>query len=129
MDGSNTVTEEIRVSVRSAYVESQSSPDDSYYFFAYEVTITNEGDVTAQLLTRHWIISDGDGHETEVRGEGVVGEQPTLGPGESFRYTSFCPIESPVGSMRGTYHLVRDDGRGLDAAIAPFTLAAPNSLN
>jgi ApaG protein len=123
------VTEGIRVSVRSAFVPERSNPHDSYYFFAYEVTIANDGDEPAQLTTRHWIITDSDGNVEEVVGDGVVGESPYLGPGESFTYTSFCPLRTEMGTMHGTYGMVRPDGRGFDAAIPKFTLVEPYTIN
>jgi ApaG protein len=123
------VTEGIRITVRSFYVAEQSAPRAHRYVFAYKVRIANEGDVTAQLRTRHWIIRDAEGHVDEVRGEGVVGQQPTLRPGESFEYTSHCILRTPRGSMQGTYQMRREDGRALDAKIAPFELALPHTLN
>ena len=129
MHGSHAVTEGIEVTVRSGYVESQSNPEESTYFFAYEVTIENVGEEDAQLLSRHWIVTDGGGEERHVRGAGVVGEQPLLEPGEVFQYTSFCPLETPVGSMSGSYQFKREDGTTFDAFVAPFTLAMPNILN
>ena len=126
---SEAVTEGIRIEVRSAFVPERSNPNDSYYFFAYEVTITNEGDEPARLLTRHWIITDGGGNVDEVVGEGVVGETPYLAPGESFSYTSFCPLRTETGTMHGTYGMVRPDGREFDAVVAPFTLSEPYLIN
>jgi ApaG protein len=119
----------IGVSVRTAYVAAQSAPDDARYVFAYTVTITNQGSVPARLLTRHWIITDGNNKVHEVRGEGVVGEQPHLEPGASFEYTSGTLLETPVGSMQGSYQMVADDGTEFDAEIAAFTLAIPRTLN
>ena len=129
MHGSHAVTEGIEVTIRAGYVESQSNPEESTYFFAYEVTIENVGDTDAQLVSRHWIVTDGTGEERHVRGAGVVGEQPLLEPGEVFQYTSFCPLETPVGSMLGSYRFKRADGTFFDAIVAPFTLAMPNMLN
>lgn len=123
------VTEGIRVTVRSFYVAEQSAPRAHRYVFAYKVRIANEGTETAQLRTRHWIIRDAEGHVDEVRGDGVVGQQPTLRPGEHFEYTSHCVLRTPRGSMEGTYHLQREGGGGLDAKIAPFELALPHTLN
>ena len=119
----------ITVHVETNFVAEQSSAEDSRYVFAYTVTIRNEGPTAATLLTRHWIITDADGNENHVRGDGVVGEQPHLRPGEGFRYTSGAMIETPVGSMHGSYQMVDDSGRSFDAPIAPFTLAAPGTLN
>ena len=104
-------------------------PTARHYVFAYHVTIANEGAVTAQLKTRHWIITDGEGNVQEVRGPGVVGEQPRLKPGEQFEYTSGCVLPTPNGSMRGTYQMVTDSGEEFDAEIAPFPLALPYALN
>ena len=126
---SEAVTEGIRISVRSKYVPERSNPSGSSWFFAYEVTMSNESDEPVQLLTRHWIITDGDGAVEEVVGEGVVGETPTLEPGESFTYTSFCPLRTESGTMHGTYGMVRPDGRTFDATIAPFTLTEPYTIN
>lgn len=114
---------------RSTYVADQSAPSDSRYLFAYTITIRNTGEIPAQLLSRHWIITDGGGHEQQVRGEGVVGEQPRLEPGQSFQYTSAAMLETPVGSMHGTYQMVTDEGVQFDAIIDPFGLAVPSSLN
>jgi ApaG protein len=121
------VTQGIRVEVASAYVAERSSPELDEYFFAYTVRISNLGATTVQLLTRHWIITDGEGQVQEVRGPGVVGEQPVLGPGESFQYTSACPLGTPHGSMCGSYEMLREDGVRFDAAIAPFDLRMPQS--
>jgi len=126
-----TVTDRYRldVSVKTAYLESQSTPDAGRYVFAYTVTLTNNGDVPAKLMTRHWIITDANNQEQEVRGDGVVGEHPYLGPGMSYEYTSGTVLETPVGSMRGSYQWVADDGTEFDAPINPFTLATPRTLH
>ena len=126
---STAVTRGIRVTVESQYVPEQSMPRASHYVFAYHVKISNEGTETLQLKTRHWIITDGNGDVQEVKGDGVVGEQPVLGPGESFEYTSGCVLTTPSGSMRGTYQMHRQNGEWFDAEIAPFPLALPYSLN
>jgi ApaG protein len=126
---SDTTTNGIRVQVEARYLPEQSSPRDNQYLFAYRIKISNEGGETAQLISRHWIITDADGHVEEVQGPGVVGEQPVLGPGGSFEYTSFCPLRTSVGTMHGTYQMVRANGDGFDAVISPFTLATPNALN
>ena len=123
------VTHGIRVSVESQYVPDQSSPRARRYVFAYTVRIQNEGSEPARLRSRHWIITDGDGRVEEVRGPGVVGQQPFLRPGEHFEYTSGCVLQTPRGQMRGTYQMVRDGGEAFDAAIAPFDLMLPHSLN
>ena len=123
------VTEGIRVAVTTQYVPQQSLPQAKRYVFAYTVKIVNEGTQTAQLKSRHWVITDGNGKVEEVRGPGVVGQQPTLRPGEHFEYTSGCVLETPRGSMHGTYQMRRTDGQQFDALIARFDLALPFSLN
>jgi ApaG protein len=122
-------THKIAVKVATAFIESQSDTEQSRYFFAYTVTIQNEGEVPAKLLSRHWIITDSNGKVQEVRGAGVVGEQPYLKPGEGFQYTSGTMLETPVGTMRGSYQMIADDGTEFDAEIKPFTLAAPRVLH
>lgn len=119
----------IRVDVETAYVEEQSDPQDGRFVFSYTITIRNEGPTPARLLTRHWIITDANGKVQEVRGDGVVGEQPYLKPGQGFRYSSGAVIETPVGSMQGSYQMVDDDGSQFDAPIAPFRLAIPGVLH
>jgi ApaG protein len=126
---SNTTSHGIRVSVKSEYVPEQSSPKSHRYVFAYTVRIANEGQGPAQLRSRHWIITDGAGKIEEVRGPGVVGQQPLLRPGEHFEYTSGCVLGTPRGEMRGTYQMHRPDGTTFDATIAPFSLGLPYSLN
>jgi ApaG protein len=126
---SDTITRGIRVQVESFYDEDRSSPQESYYFFAYQVTITNLGEETAQLLSREWTITDANGQEQKVQGPGVIGEQPVLAPGDSFEYTSFCPLSTPVGTMHGSYRMMTGAGDSFDAEIAPFSLAVPNSVN
>lgn len=122
---SSALTDGIRVTVQSLYLPDQSMPENAQYVFAYTVAISNEGPATAQLRTRHWVITNGKGEIEEVAGDGVVGEQPRLAPGESFQYTSGCVLSTPVGTMHGTYQMARDDGGSFDAAIAPFALASP----
>jgi ApaG protein len=122
---STAVTEGIRITVRSQYLPDQSSPQDDRFVFAYTVKIANEGGSTAQLRTRHWVITDGRGVIEEVRGDGVVGEQPRLTPGQTFQYTSGCVLQTAVGTMHGSYRFFRDDGSWFDATIAPFSLASP----
>ncbi len=119
----------IRVDVETAFLDEQSEPRDNRYVFSYTITIRNEGAVPARLLTRHWIITDSNGKVQEVRGPGVVGEQPYLKPGQGFRYSSGAVIETPVGAMQGSYQMVADDGAHFDAPIAPFRLAMPGVLN
>ncbi len=126
---SDTTTRGVRVEVRTEYVPERSSPSDAQYFFAYRIRISNLGDETVQLLSRHWVISDGEGNTEHVRGPGVVGEQPVLEPGEAFEYTSFCPLRTPIGSMQGTYRMVTAGGSAFEAEIAPFSLAVPTALN
>jgi ApaG protein len=119
---SEAVTNNVRVEVESQYAPERSQPFQNQWFFHYTVRISNEGDETVQLLSRHWIITHGSGHIEEVKGPGVVGEQPVLAPGESFEYTSRCQLTTPKGSMRGTYQMVTEDGAHFDVEIAPFTL-------
>jgi ApaG protein len=126
---SNAITNGIRVTVSSNYIPAQSAPKARRYVFAYSVRIANEGTEAAQLKSRHWIITDGNGKVEQVRGPGVVGEQPMLKPGEHFDYTSGCVLETPRGSMEGTFQMVRSDGTEFDATIAPFALMLPYSLN
>ena len=126
---SNALTQGIRVTVSSNYIPAQSAPKARRYVFAYTVRIANEGTEAAQLKSRHWIITDGNGKVEQVRGPGVVGEQPMLRPGEHFEYTSGCVLETPRGAMEGSYQMVRANGTEFDAAIAPFALALPYSLN
>lgn len=117
------------VEVLTNYIDYQSDPGSERFVFSYTITIHNRGSSPAQLLTRHWIITDANGQVQEVRGDGVVGEQPLIGPGESFRYTSGAVLDTPVGSMHGSYGMMGDDGNAFDAMISPFTLAAPGTLN
>ena len=119
----------IRVEVDTSYLEDQSDPKERRYVFSYTITIRNEGSVPARLLTRHWIITDSNGKVQEVRGEGVVGEQPYLKPGQGFRYSSGAVLETPVGAMQGSYQMVSDDGEQFDAPISPFRLAMPGLLH
>ena len=119
----------VRVRARSRYVAEQSQPDAERFVFAYTITISNEGSLPARLLRRHWIITDANGQNREVRGDGVVGEQPRLQPGESYSYTSGSLLETPVGSMRGSYQMVADDGHHFEALIPAFTLAPPGALH
>ncbi|MGD9387591.1 MAG: Co2+/Mg2+ efflux protein ApaG [Gammaproteobacteria bacterium] len=119
----------IRIEVETAYLDHQSEPDEGRYAFAYSITIHNEGPVTAKLLSRHWIITDADGGVQEVRGEGVVGEQPMIRPGEHFHYTSGAILPTPVGSMRGAYTMIDASGHEFEAPIAAFTLARPGALH
>jgi len=126
---SDATTRGVRVQVKSAYIPERSSPKECRYFFAYKVRISNVGEDTVQLVSRQWIITDQDGDVETVRGPGVVGEQPVLAPGQSFEYTSFCPLTTPIGSMHGSYQMVSASGETFDAEIAPFSLAVPTALN
>jgi ApaG protein len=125
MHTSEAVTRGVRVRVRCEYAPERSTPAASQWFFVYTITIANEGDETVQLLTRHWMITDADSHVHEVQGSGVVGEQPVLPPGESFTYSSGCPLGTPFGVMEGTYQMVTAGGEAFDVRIAPFTLSEP----
>ena len=120
---------DIRIQVSTSYVDDQSEPTSDRYVFAYTITIANSGSVAARLISRHWIITDANGKVQEVNGDGVVGEQPHLGPGEVFRYSSGAVLETPVGAMQGLYRMEADGGVNFDAPIAPFTLAVPRLLN
>ncbi len=126
---SSAVTDGIRVDVRSAFRREQSDPGKGRWLFSYTVEIANEGEQSAQLLSRHWVITDATGNREGVVGDGVVGHQPHLAPGERFEYTSFCVLQTPHGSMRGTYRMVRSDGTSFDARIAPFPLVVPGAVN
>jgi len=126
---SEAVTRGIRISVETQYDPTRSSPQQSQWFFLYTIRITNEGPVTAQLMTRHWIITDATGHVEEVKGPGVVGEQPVLAQGQSFEYTSGCPLTTPFGSMRGSYQMTTADGEQFDAEIAEFILREPHAMH
>jgi ApaG protein len=120
---------EIRIEVATNYVVDQSEPDVGRYVFAYTITIENLSDVAAKLLSRHWVITDANGKVQEVSGDGVVGEQPHLNPGESFRYSSGAVLETPVGAMEGSYRMEADNGTNFEAPIPPFTLAVPGVLH
>ena len=123
------MSHQINIGVETTYIAEQSEPAADRYVFAYTVTITNAGSIAAKLINRHWVITDANGKVQEVRGAGVVGEQPHLKPGESFRYTSGTVIETPVGSMQGDYEMLADDGESFLAPIAPFSLARPQVLH
>ena len=126
---SEAATRGVRVHVRSEYAAERSQPARNQWFFLYTVTITNEGPEPVQLLTRHWIITDGAGQVDEVKGPGVVGKQPTLASGEYFEYTSGCPLSTPFGIMEGTYQMITGSGERFDARIAPFTLSEPYTVH
>ncbi len=129
MKNDATQDSQIRIGVETNFISGQSDPSRKRYVFAYTITIENIGSVAAQLLTRHWIITDASGQVQEVKGNGVVGEQPHLAPGDSFRYTSGAVLETPVGTMQGTYHMVTAEGSRFEAPIAVFRLAVPNVLH
>jgi Uncharacterized protein affecting Mg2+/Co2+ transport len=129
VSAAGTTTRGLRIQVDPHYLAEQSDPAQSHYLFAYQVTISNEGEQTVQLLSRHWVITNGESRVEEVRGPGVVGQQPVLEPGETFRYTSGCPLDTPVGTMHGSFQMRTATGEVFDAAIAPFRLARPGVLN
>ncbi|MGA8891286.1 MAG: Co2+/Mg2+ efflux protein ApaG [Anaeromyxobacteraceae bacterium] len=126
---STATTDGIEVSVASEFRPDRSTPAQGRYLFTYTVRIVNVGSSPARLMSRHWIITDARGEREEVRGEGVIGQQPHLAPGQSFQYTSFCVLRTPLGQMLGTYTMSRDDGTRFEADIAPFALAVPAALN
>lgn len=123
------LTRSIGVRVESHYHSERSRPADKHWFFSYTVRIANEEPQTVRLLSRHWVITDAEGEVQEVRGPGVVGEQPQLSPGQSFEYTSFCPRPTSFGTMHGLYQMITDAGETFDAEIAPFALGEPYSIN
>jgi ApaG protein len=122
-------TFDIRIQVVTDYIDDQSAPESDRYVFAYTITIANNGEIPARLISRHWVITDANGKVQEVTGDGVVGEQPHLNPGEEFRYSSGAVLETPVGAMQGLYRMEADNGVNFDAPIAPFTLAVPGVLH
>ena len=117
------------ITVRPQFLPEHSNPDEEQFVFAYTVTIRNTGEATAQLVSRHWIITDGNNRIEEVKGDGVVGEQPVLQPGEAYEYTSGCPLPTPFGSMKGSYLFVAEDGTRFEAAIPEFVLSTPRTLH
>jgi len=121
--------EQIRIDVDTMYIEAESEPEADRYVFAYTITIRNESEAPTKLLARHWVITDGNGKVQEVRGDGVVGEQPRLNPGEGFQYTSGAMLETPMGTMAGSYRMVTDDGDSFDAPIPEFLLSTPRTLH
>lgn len=125
----STKSHDIRVQVATRFLDEQSHPTQNRFVFSYTVTIRNRGETPAKLLSRHWIITDGNGKVQEVRGDGVVGEQPWLRPGDEFEYTSGAVLETALGTMRGSYQMLADDGTSFDAPIAPFTLSVPRTLH
>ena len=120
---------DFKVEVATRYLESDSSPDEDRFVFAYTITILNQGDTPARLLTRHWVITHGNGRKQEVRGDGVVGKQPRIKPGEGYQYTSGTILETPMGTMGGSYQMVTDDGQEFDASIPEFLLSTPRTLH
>jgi ApaG protein len=129
MSRSEAVTDGLRISVESRYSAEHSRPSANQWFFLYTIRISNEGAETCQLVSRHWIIRDATGRVEEVRGQGVVGEQPVLEPGDSFEYTSGCPLQTPFGSMEGSYQMVTEGGAHFDAEIARFELREPGAIH
>ncbi len=131
-DGAHTseaVTRGVRVSVKARFSQARSEPLRNLWFFLYTIEITNESSDTVQLISRHWTITDADKIVEEIRGLGVIGQQPTLNPGESFEYTSGCPLKTPFGTMHGTYQMVTTGGDRFDANVAPFTLSEPYTIH
>lgn len=124
-----TVEAKFRISAAVEYLPEESTPEKSHFLFAYQISITNEGTSTAQLMNRHWIITDANGRTEEVRGMGVVGLQPKINPGHSFSYESACPLPTPSGSMYGSYHFVDEQGDSFNVSIPEFYLIAPNALH
>jgi len=124
---SETVTRGIRISVETEFLDDESN--EQQYVFSYHITITNEGNEVVQLMSRHWIITDANNHVEEVKGPGVVGYQPILKPGESFDYTSYCPLKTPIGTMHGTFQMTTDKGELFDAHISPFRLNLPHMVH
>lgn len=120
---------QVDVSVVTRYLPDQSQPEHDRFAFAYTITVQNNGELAAKLLSRHWVITDGDGHVEEVRGEGVVGQKPLIAAGESHTYTSGTVMTTKVGTMQGTYQMLADDGKHFDAVIKPFRLAVPGALH
>lgn len=120
---------QVDVSVETRFLAEQSQPEHNRFAFAYTITVQNNGDLPAKLLSRHWVITDGDGQVEEVRGDGVVGQQPLIQPGQSHTYTSGTVMTTKVGNMQGTYQMLAEDGKRFDAVIAPFRLAVPGALH
>jgi ApaG protein len=129
MFSSEACTRGVQVKVQSTFVPDRSEPHNNRWFFSYHVRIANLGDTVVQLISRHWIITDANGRVEEVKGPGVVGEQPVLKPGQAFEYTSFCPLGTPFGTMEGSYQMVTEDGDNFDATINQFSLSQPLTVN
>ena len=119
----------IKIDIISKYIPERSSPAKSYYFFSYHVTIKNQGDLSTQLISRYWHITDGNGNTEDIHGPGVVGQTPVILPGQSFEYTSFCPLPTPIGFMEGSYRFKEQSGKEFDVIIDRFRLIAPGSMN
>lgn len=126
-----STSEKYRIAVEAVaeFIPEQSDPQENRYVFAYHITVSNTGEVAAQLISRHWVITDGSGKVQEVRGQGVIGEQPVIAPGERFQYSSGCGLETPVGTMHGSYQMIAEDGHRFEAPIPPFVLAMPRVLH
>ncbi|RYX86148.1 Co2+/Mg2+ efflux protein ApaG [bacterium] len=122
-------TQGVKVTARPSYLVEQSTPDQERWVWSYQITIVNESDDTVQLVDRHWVVTNAGGEVEEVRGEGVIGQQPVLSPGQEFKYESFCPLSTDFGFMRGSYGMMRSDGTRFEATIAPFVLLLPALLN
>lgn len=129
MSTQKSTSPQFQITVKTIYVPAESRPETNRHFFAYRITIRNEGSVPAQLLSRHWIITDGFGRVEEVKGPGVIGQQPRLQPGQEFQYESACPLPTPYGSMKGSYQMKSDDGVLFDVEIPEFFLISPQSLH
>ena len=125
-DMSDTTTQGVRVGATAFYLADQSDPDENKYLFGYNIVVSNEGEAPAQLISRHWVIIDGEGRREEVKGPGVVGQTPRLEPGQAFKYQSFCPLKTTWGTMEGSYTFQRDDGSTFEAAIGRFYLRLPS---
>ena len=119
----------IKIDIISKYIPERSSPAKSYYFFSYHVTIKNQGDLSTQLISRYWHITDGNGNTEDIHGPGVVGQTPVILPGQSFEYTSFCPLSTPIGFMEGSYRMKKQSGKEFDAVISRFRLVVPSLMN
>ena len=123
------MSDNLHISVQTQFLPEQSDPKESRYFYAYQITLENRGGAALQLISRHWVITDATGHVEEVRGPGVIGEQPVIAPGDAYRYTSFCPLPTDFGTMEGEYRMRRPDGSEFDAPIPRFILALDTTLN
>ncbi|WP_413575073.1 Co2+/Mg2+ efflux protein ApaG [Bdellovibrio sp. HCB290] len=124
-----TIVPEFKITAKVVYVPSESNPEKGYHFFAYKIAITNQGSAPAQLMSRHWVITDSSGKKEEVRGPGVIGMQPKIQPGQTFEYDSACPLNTTTGSMQGRYHMITEDGQSFSVDIPEFYLVAPNALH